>query len=79
MNPIKNFSATGVAAVSFFLSKMNDGEKNKIEALFDAGNALAMSLVIQPDGSSVVMLECVLVEGDREVLAHVNGQPPSFQ
>lgn len=77
MNAFKDFSRASTLALDAFLDQMDDETKAKVVALFDVGNALSISHVIQPDGASTILLETVLADGTHRVIASVCGQFPT--
>ena len=79
MNAITSFAKAAPRAVDEFLNCLNDEDRAVVSGLVDAGSALAISLVIQPDGASTVMLEAVDLQGGRRVIAHVCGVFHSVQ
>jgi len=79
MEKIKCFTEASIAALGCFLKAMPAEDQVRIDALLGAGNSLAMTHVIHSDGSSCVMFECLLADGTRRVLAHVNGKNPTVQ
>ena len=79
MDIIKKFVDASGNAVNMFLSRMSAEDQARLAALFEAGNALAMSHVVHPDGSSAVMFEVVLSDGSRRVLASICGEVPTVQ
>lgn len=79
MDIIKKFVDASGNAVNMFLSRMSAEEQARLAALFEAGNALAMSHVVQPDGSTAVLFEAILSDGSRRVLASICGASPTLQ
>lgn len=79
MKNIKTFTQTAGAAVGDFVAKMDEKERIRIGALFQAGNALSLSYVIQPDGASAVLFEALLADGTRRTLGHLSVDAPKIQ
>lgn len=79
MDAIKEFCRASGAAVERILAAMHPEDRARAEALFAAGNSFSLAHEVHPDGTATVLFECIMPDGRRRVLAHVNAQIPTVQ